>query len=90
MNIVDTLTVDGNQYDVIVSTMTSGSDSWKFLVFSSKTPLLKAAIHIKPFVDYLITKGHLLQSDYFTTLEFGTELVQGAGTATINAYQVTR
>lgn len=88
--VIDTITVDGNQFDVFVQHVTSGYYNWRLLVFASKTPLLKASIPLKPFIDYLVSNNHLLQSDYISTIEFGAELKRGAGTATINSYSVTR
>lgn len=88
--VVDTITVDGNQYDVFEHTARSEFNHWEVLVFASKTPLLKASIPLKPFIDYLVSKNYLLQTDYISTIEFGTELKRGAGTATINSYSVTR
>jgi hypothetical protein len=88
--VVDTITINGNQYDVVVHPITSGYSTWKLLVFVSKTPLLKASIPLKPFIDYLVSNKHLLQSDYISTIEFGTELKRDSGIATINSYSVTR
>lgn len=86
--VVDTVSFDGHPYDVIVGP--GGGGQWKFIVFQSKSPLLKASIRIKPMLDYLVTKQHLLITDYISTIEFGSELIQGQGSATINSYSVTR
>lgn len=88
--LLDTITVDGNQYEVFEHTARTEFNQWDVLVFASKTPLLKASIPLKPFIDYLVLKNYLLQTDHISTIEFGTELKRGAGTATINSYSVTR
>ncbi|MGZ5201900.1 MAG: GH12 family glycosyl hydrolase domain-containing protein [Telluria sp.] len=86
--VVDTITVDGVSYDVCVDN--GPSRQWTFLAFTSTTPMPKATIRVKPFVDYLLAKGYLASTDYLSTIEFGSELVKGTGTATVNAYSVTR
>lgn len=90
--LLDTITVDGNQFQVFEHTVVYPSYNWewKVLVFASKKPLLKASIPLKPFIDYLVAKNYLLQSDHISTIEFGAELKRGKGTATIHSYSVTR
>lgn len=88
--LLDTITVDGNQYDVFEHTARTEFSQWDVLVFASKKPLLKASIPLKPFIDYLVSKNYLLQADHISTIEFGTELKRGTGTATTNSYSVTR
>ncbi|NMM35923.1 MAG: hypothetical protein HHJ09_00210 [Glaciimonas sp.] len=90
--VIDTIAVDGNQFEVFEHTVINASYNWKWkvLVFASKTPLLKASIPLKPFIDYLVSKNHLLQTDYISTIEFGAELKRGKGMATINSYSVSR
>ena len=88
--VIDTITVDGNRYDVFEHSASSEFSQWDVLVFASKTPLLKASIPLKPFIDYLVSNNRLLRTDYISTVEFGTELKRGSGTATINSYSVTR
>lgn len=86
--VVDTLTVDGVTYDVCVDNSTSRQ--WIFLSFASQTPMPTATIRVKPFVDYLLAKGYLAPTDYLSTIEFGSELVKGSGSVTVNAYSVSR
>jgi hypothetical protein len=88
--VVDTVVIDGNSYDVCVNVGKSGAAEWKFLAFTSKTPLPKAAIHVKPFADYLVQHGYLLGTDKISTIEFGSEPIRGSGSVTVNAYSVSR
>jgi hypothetical protein len=86
--VVDAITVDGVTYDVCVDN--GAARQWTFLAFTSRTPMPKATIRVKPFVDYLVAKGYLAATDYLSTIEFGSELVKGTGSATVNAYSVSR
>ncbi|MGV8894469.1 MAG: GH12 family glycosyl hydrolase domain-containing protein [Burkholderiaceae bacterium] len=90
--VLDTITVNGNQFQVFEHTVVYPSYNWKWkvLVFASEKSLLKASIPLKPFIDYLVAKNYLLQSDHISTIEFGAELKRGKGTATINSYSVKR
>jgi len=83
--VIDTVTIGGNEYNVIVN-----RGDWKFIVFSSAKPLLKGSIHLKEFTDYLVAKGHLPSIYYLSSIEFGTEVVDGAGSSAINSYNVTK
>ncbi len=86
--VVDTVSFDGFPYDVIVGP--GGGGQWKLIVFQSRTALLKASIPIKPLIDYLVQQQHLLSTDYLSTIEFGSEHIQGLGSVTIHSYNVTR
>lgn len=90
--LLDTITVDGNPFQVFEHTVVHPKYNWewKVLVFASEKPLLKASIPLKPFIDYLVAKNYLLQSDHISTIEFGAELKRGEGTATIHSYSVKR
>lgn len=89
---LDTITVNGNQFQVFEHTVVYPyyNWEWKVLVFASQKSLLKVSIPLKPFIEYLVAKNYLLQSDHISTIEFGAELKRGKGTATINSYSVKR
>ena len=87
--IVDNVTIGGVTYDVVVNTASNNGYSWRFLVFAARTPLLNASLQLQPFFAYLTAHGYLSSANYINSIEFGAEVVQGVGTATIHSYSVT-
>ena len=87
--IVDNVTIGGVTYDVVVNTASNNGYSWPFLVFAARTPLLNASLQLQPFFAYLTAHGYLSSANYINSIEFGAEVVQGVGTATIHSYSVT-
>ncbi len=83
--VIDTVTIGGNEYHVTVNI-----DNWKYIVFSSTKQLLKSSIRLKDFTDYLVAKGQLPSVYYLSSIEFGSEVVDGAGSVAINSFSVTQ
>jgi hypothetical protein len=88
-NIVDTVTIDGVVYDFSVQTINI-QGSWSMYSFQTRSPLYRGSLKIKSFMDYLVSRNYLLSTDVMSTLEFGSEIVQGTGQTTINSYSITK
>lgn len=86
--VVDTVTINGIEFDVIVNTARYQADSWQAYIFQAKTPVLRATLQFKPFFDYLTTRGYLSTTDVISTIEFGSEIMHGTGTVSINNFEV--
>lgn len=88
-NIIDTVTIDGVVYDFSVQTINI-QGSWSMYSFQTRSPLYRGNLKIKSFMDYLVSRNYLLSTDVMSTLEFGSEIVQGTGQTTINSYSITK
>jgi hypothetical protein len=87
--VIDTVVLDGVTYDVaIVNVNIQGS--WPAYMFQTRQPVLKGSIKLKSFTDYLTSHNYLLYTDVMSTIEFGSEIVDGTGTTTVNSYSITR
>lgn len=62
--------------------------SWTYLLFVKTNMNQGGSLNIDSFVRYLKDKNHISESEYLANVEFGTELVQGQGQATISNYSI--
>jgi hypothetical protein len=90
---VDSMKVDGNTYDVYVEkhqTDASGenANTWTYVAFVAQRPVSHGPIEIHAFIDYLLRRGTLHDTDYLTSLEFGTEISQGSGLSEIHDFAI--
>src|SRR5271166_5716720 len=90
----DSMNLDVTTYDVYVEkhqTDASGenANSWTYVAFVAQRPVSHGPIEIDAFVDYLLRRGTLHNTDYLTSLEFGNEISQGAGLTEIHDFAIT-
>lgn len=87
------LKVGGTSYDVYVSpghgdASGKNSNSWTYIAFVAKRPVLRGPLDITAFTDYLVEKGILTKDLYITSLELGNEVVSGTGLVEIGDFDV--
>lgn len=92
--IVDTVRIGQDAFDVYVRKNhgdASGqvANTWTYIAFTAREPLLKGPLDIGAFVDYLLGEGLLTRDLYITSVELGNEIVQGSGIVEIWDYSVT-
>lgn len=87
-NIVDTVTIDGNQFSVVASLNQTGSSNSQ-IVFQNLQPITKGALKVKDFTDYTTSKGWTNASQYVDLISFGAELYSGTGSFTLNSFNVS-
>ena len=90
---VDSMSVDGTTYDVYIEkhqTDASGenANTWTYVAFVAQKPVSHGPIEIHEFIDYLLRRGTLNNTDYLTSLEFGNEISQGAGLTEIHDFAI--
>lgn len=88
--VVDTVTVNGIVFDVVVTTSQYQTDTWPLYIFQAKVPLYQATLQLKPFFDYLTSRNYLSGTDVISTIEFGSEIMHGTGIVTVNSFEVVR
>ncbi len=62
---------------------------WRFLVFQNLSPRPSGSLEFKVLFDYLVARGHILGTEYLSSVEFGTEAVEGTGDVTVNSFKTT-
>jgi len=91
-SMLGTLTVAGVAYDVYVNpNQNPGAGAptgWEYVAFVARTPVLGGTVHLKPFVDYLVSAGQLSGMRYYAGFELGIELTNGAGSAIFSNFSV--
>ncbi len=88
--VVDTVTINGNAYDVTVNSCSDGTYTWKCVWFESVVAPTKASIPLRQVFDYLVSKGILSQNYALISIELGLEVTDGNGTMIINNFEVTK
>lgn len=88
MKLVETVSIDGQTYQVIevgISDPLPRRSIW----FNILKPNPTNTMHLKSFVDYMISKGYLSASDYLAGIEFGTEVIAGKGNFVVKEFTYT-
>ena len=65
------------------------SQTWRFLVFKMQTPMVSGSLDFKPLFDYLRSRGFIQGDEYLSSIEFGSEVVQGTGDVTVDSFKAT-
>ena len=83
---VEDVVIDGIEYKVWKSkALTAPRYS---IWFAIQKDNLKGTMRLKPFNDYLISRGFLSANDFVETIDFGTEVITGTGKTLVNSYSV--
>jgi hypothetical protein len=78
------LSVGGEKYD-----FWHNPKSPKLFIFRKVHPASKGTIVINHFLNYLLNKGFISADEYLADIEFGNEVISGAGQTSIHNYSVT-
>ncbi len=62
--------------------------NWTYLAFVIKDNIDYKTINIHKFVEYLVTNGYITNNEYFASVEYGNEVVQGQGSTKITNFKV--
>jgi hypothetical protein len=93
-SVVGAFSTQGVDYDVYVnphqdpgggSTVTG----WQYVAFVAHTEVRSGTVQLKPFLDYLVGAGHITGTRYYAGVEFGTEIVNGSGSAIVKDFSVS-
>ena len=88
---VEEITINGIRYKTYKADNfpPGASQQWRFLVFQMLTPMTQGTLDFKPLFDYLKSRGFITGNEYLTSLEFGTEPVEGTGDVTVDSFKAT-
>ncbi len=88
---VEEITIDGIRYKVYKADdfPPGGAKRWRFLVFRMLTPMVAGTLEFKPLFDYLKARGLIQGDEYLSSIEFGTEPVEGTGEVTVDSFKAT-
>ena len=62
---------------------------WRFLVFQMLTPMVSGSLDLRPLFDYLKARGFIQGNEYLSSIEFGSEIVEGSGDVTVDSFKAT-
>ena len=89
-----TIDVAGVTYDVFVresqvDASGQNANTWTYIAFAARTPVLKGPLPIGKFLDYLVGAGMLTTSGYVTSVELGNEIMEGTGKVQVKGYSIS-
>lgn len=85
--------IDGAEYDLYQGTVVNGADanqSWNFMSYVAVVPQTKLNLNVRSFVDDSKTRGYLAATEYFDSVEMGTEVIKGKGQTTLTGFTITQ
>ena len=65
------------------------SNTWDYVAFVARDPILRGPLNLSSFFDYLLDKGLITRDHYVTSVEFGNEIVLGSGSVEIQDQGIT-
>jgi uncharacterized protein YcfL len=89
---VEEVTINGVRYKVYKADNfppDGGEQRFRFLVFRMLTPMTQGTLEFKPLFDYLKARGLIQGDEYLSSIEFGSELVEGTGDVTVDSFKAT-
>ncbi|HYO74443.1 MAG TPA: hypothetical protein VEU33_51045 [Archangium sp.] len=88
---VEEITLNGIRYKTYKADdfPPNAAKRWRFLVFRMQTPMIQGTLDFKPLLDYLRVRGFIQGDEYLSSIEFGTEPVEGTGDVTVDAFKAT-
>lgn len=80
--------MSGTAYDVFVGEQFGSG--WRYIAFNRvDTPRSIDTLAILPFLEYVQQEGLISGAEYLSSIEFGNEIVAGAGDTRIRSYEVS-
>jgi hypothetical protein len=67
---------------------TGNGQGWAYFAFVRARPQNKATLDIRQFIQYLLSKNYITADNYVASVEFGTEIAGGKGTAWLKEYSL--
>nr|CAA6827933.1 MAG: Unknown protein [uncultured Thiotrichaceae bacterium] len=88
----ESVEIDRHQYDVYINhnmTVPGDDHTWSYLSFvNTGKPILDDKINFKTFIDYLLSKKMIIETEYLTSVELGNEIDHGQGESRIEHFDV--
>ena len=78
-----TVTIDGHTYDFYKADW-----DWTYLAFDKTSPEVTERVNVGAFLGYLVAQNHISADEYVASIEFGNEIVSGAGETLIHDYTI--
>lgn len=89
---VETITISGYTFNVYLNhemKVPRDPHTWSYLSFVKQgTPLLHGSLDLRLFIDYLLRKRFIVDSEYLVSIELGNEIDQGAGQTEVDYFHV--
>lgn len=85
--------IDGVEYDLYQGAIPNGSDptqTWNFIAYIAVKPMTTLTLNMKSFIGDAVKRGFVKPSEYFDSIEIGTEVIYGQGKTTLSDYQITQ
>lgn len=85
------VTIDGAEYDLYQGTIPNGSDptqTWNFISYVAVNQVTTLALNMKSFIGDSVQRGFVKPTEYFDSIEMGTEVIHGQGKTTLSNYQI--
>lgn len=87
-SLVEQTNIDGISYNIFVAE--HFGPGWKYIAFQRVPSHLGAgSINLVQFLSYLRSKGLITGEEYLASIEFGNEVISGAGETRLNSYSVS-
>jgi len=83
------VSISGEDYDFYKGQGSAGSTIWTYLAFVKVSPKLKGSINVHEFLNYLKNESHIFANEYLASIEFGNEIIEGAGETRLQNYSVS-
>lgn len=85
---VDKVRINGTQYRVFVGE--KFGLGWRYVAFAPNSPMQTSGrMDMMPFFMYLKGKGLITTEEFLATVNFGNEIISGAGETKLNRFAVT-
>lgn len=65
------------------------SNTWTYIAFVAREPILKGPLDLSGFVDCLVDQGILTKDLHIASVELGNEIIEGKGIVHISDYRLT-
>ena len=79
---------DNFEYEIYKTELSHIPGDNYYILFYSKVPMLNQQINIMNFINYTVQKGWISEKNVVSSIEFGTEIVEGTGRIEISKYAV--
>jgi hypothetical protein len=87
---VDTVTIDGIQWDLFITTATWGTEPWQYIAYRPGNGVPSpTTIDVRKFLDHLKARGSITGAEWLASVELGNEVVVGTGRTTLSSFDVT-
>lgn len=92
-SLLEVVEIDGREWRAYarrghVDDSGSSSQKWTYVAFQAVESFHEGTLRVRPFFDYLISRGLLAPDALFSSVEWGNEVVRGRGITEVDEYEV--